>query len=50
MIDPLTPIGKLFLEGSIEVRIARFKSNTVKVCIGAPAGILVLREELVNGT
>lgn len=30
------------------MRIARLKANSVKVSVGAPEGVVVLREELVE--
>lgn len=47
-IDPRTPVGEVFASGPIVVRIARLKQNSVKVCVGAPEGVIVIREELVD--
>lgn len=49
-VDPKTPIGEVLGEGPIVIQIARLRARDVRVGVVAPEGVLVLREELVEGS
>lgn len=45
-VDPNTPIGELFAQGSIEVMVTAINGDQVKLGIRADQRFLILREEL----
>ncbi|MCO6414078.1 MAG: carbon storage regulator [Thiogranum sp.] len=47
-VDPATPVGELFTEGSIEVAILGVKGNQVRVGLQASKQFNIVREELVQ--
>jgi sRNA-binding carbon storage regulator CsrA len=45
-IDPQTPIGELFKNGSIEIKVVGYRGAEVRIGVEAPPAFLVLRKEL----
>lgn len=45
-LDPGTPIGELFAAGPIEVIVTRVAGHRVRLGLVAPAGLIILREEI----
>lgn len=47
-VDPKTPIGEVFGDGPIVVRVGELKANAVRVGVEAPCDVLILRDGLVD--
>jgi sRNA-binding carbon storage regulator CsrA len=45
-VDPGTTIGELFADGPIELVVTRVSGHRVRLGIVAPAGLVILREEI----
>lgn len=45
-IDPMTPIGKIFACGPIEVIVTRLRDSQVRLGVQAHPALTILREEL----
>ncbi|BAU49474.1 hypothetical protein SVA_2926 [Sulfurifustis variabilis] len=45
-LDPRTPVGELFAAGPIELLVTRVSGGRVRLGIVAPAGLVILREEI----
>ena len=49
-LDPQTPIGDLFAQGSIEVRVTNINGGHVRLGIQADKRFRIRRDELLQGT
>ena len=47
-VDPSTPVGKVFANGPLTIRVFRIRHTDVRLAIDAPPGLVVLPQEVTD--
>ena len=47
-VDPSTPVGKVFVNGPLLIRVFRIRPTDVRLAIDAPPGLTVMGKEVAD--